>query len=226
LTGASGLSTAQLGDSSKLAIGDDVVAVGNAEGAGGTPSYAGGSIIALNQTITAQDQASGASEQLTGLIETNAQIIQGDSGGPLVNTGGKVIGMITASTSGFRFQSEQGYAIPINQAVTVAKEIESGQATAGIHLGATPFLGVEVQTPTGGATGEIAEVIPGGPAANASLTPGDTITALAGQPVTSPASLTTAILTKAPGAKVPVAYADPSGQSHTVTVDLTAGPPQ
>jgi S1-C subfamily serine protease len=227
LTGASGLKTIKAGDSSKLAVGDGVVAVGNAEGAGGTPSYAGGSITALDQTITAQDQASGTSEQLTGLIETNAQIISGDSGGALVNTSSQVVGMITAGSTGFRFQTEAGYAIPITQALAVAAQIESGRPITGIHRGNTPYLGVEVQTPTSATAGaEIVEVIPGGPAANAGLAAGDTITDLAGQPVASPTSLITLILTQKPGASVTVTYTDPAGQTHTATVQLTSGPPQ
>src|SRR3984957_15813574 len=85
LTGASGLATANLGDSSTVGVGNAVVALGNAEGLGGTPSVATGSVTALDQSITASDESSATSEQLTGLIETNAGIEPGDSGGPLVN---------------------------------------------------------------------------------------------------------------------------------------------
>ena len=73
LQGASGLTTANLGDSSTVQTGDSVVALGNAEGKGGTPSVAAGTVTALNQSITASDEGSGTSEQLTGLIETNAR---------------------------------------------------------------------------------------------------------------------------------------------------------
>ncbi len=90
LTGASGLTVANIGDSSTVGVGDSVVALGNAEGLGGTPSVATGSVTALNQSITASDESSGTSEQLTGLIETNAGIQPGDSGGPLVNEHGQV----------------------------------------------------------------------------------------------------------------------------------------
>ena len=82
LQGASGLKTATLGDSSKAAVGESVVAIGNAGGTGGTPSNAGGSIVALNQSITASDSLDGASEQLSGLIQVNAGIQPGDSGAP------------------------------------------------------------------------------------------------------------------------------------------------
>ena len=99
LQGASGLTTASLGNSSTVQTGDNVTALGNAEGKGGTPSVASGTVTALNQSITASDELSGVSEQLTGLIETNAPIQPGDSGGSLVNSYGQVIGMDTAASS-------------------------------------------------------------------------------------------------------------------------------
>ena len=82
-----GLTTATIGDSSALSVGDTVVGVGNAGGVGGAPpSAAPGSVAALDQSITATDEGGGSSEQLSGLIQTNAQIQPGDSGGPLVDT--------------------------------------------------------------------------------------------------------------------------------------------
>ena len=151
LQNASGLTVASLGDSSTVQTGDSVVALGNAGGKGGTPSVAAGTVTALNQSITASDEGSGNSEQLTGLIETNADIQPGDSGGSLVNSYGQVIGMDTAASSGTQVQSqsgqaaEQAYAIPINEATSIAKQIEAGTASANVHIGATAFLGVETQ---------------------------------------------------------------------------------
>src|SRR6266702_6812290 len=130
LQNASGLTTANLGDSSSVQAGDAVTALGNAGGKGGTPSVATGTVTALNQGITASDEGSGVnSEQLTGLIETNADIQPGDSGGALVNSYGQVIGMNTAASSGTQFQSASGqsaaqaYAIPIDHAETIAQQI-------------------------------------------------------------------------------------------------------
>src|SRR5689334_16829816 len=150
LQNASGLTTANLGDSSSVKTGDAVTALGNAGGKGGTPSVANGTVTALNQGITASDEGSGAnSEQLTGLIETNADIQPGDSGGALVNSYGQVIGMNTAASSGTQFQSAssqsavQAYAIPIDNAETIAKQIEAGQGSSTVHVGATAFLGIE-----------------------------------------------------------------------------------
>jgi S1-C subfamily serine protease len=150
LHNASGLQTADLGDSSTASVGQDVVGVGNAGGTGGTPSAAGGTITALNQSITASDEGDGTSEQLSGLIQTNADIQPGDSGGALVNDQGQVLGMDTAASAGFSFQSNggqqgtEGFAIPIDTALTIAHEIEGGQASSTIHIGETAFLGVEI----------------------------------------------------------------------------------
>jgi len=227
LTDASGLKTVKVGDSSSVVTGDGVVAVGNAEGSGGTPSYAGGSVTATNQSITAEDEVNGRSEELSGLIETNAPIEQGDSGGALVDSSGQVIGMVTAGSAGFQFQATQGYAIPINQAAAIASQIDAKKSSATVHIGPTAFLGVDVRTPFSGASGaEIVEAVPGDPAAVAGLVAGDTITQLAGQPVTSPDSLSTVLLAEAPGDSVQVQYVNPLGQQEQVTVQLGSGPPQ
>jgi S1-C subfamily serine protease len=151
LQNASGLTVASLGDSSTVRTGDNVVALGNAGGKGGTPSVAAGTVTALNQSITASDEGSGNSEQLTGLLETNADIQPGDSGGSLVNAYGQVIGMDTAASSGTQVQSqsgqtaEQAFAIPINEATSIAKQIAAGTTSTNVHIGATAFLGIESQ---------------------------------------------------------------------------------
>ncbi len=146
LQNASGLKTVPLGDSSAIKVGDGVVAIGNAEGAGGKPTVVTGSITQLNQTITASDDL-GGTETLHGMLQTDANIVEGDSGGPLVSTGGKVIGMDTAASSG-SFGSSQGgnvgFAIPINRALAIAHEIISGKASSTIKIGASGFIGVLV----------------------------------------------------------------------------------
>jgi S1-C subfamily serine protease len=145
LEGASGLRTVPLGDSATVKLGDPVVAIGNAEGVGGKPTVVTGTITQLNQTITASDDL-GGSETLHGMLQTNADIVQGDSGGPLANTAGKVIGMDTAAASGsFGNQSpDVGFAIPINKALSIAREIINGQGSSTIKIGATGFIGVDV----------------------------------------------------------------------------------
>jgi S1-C subfamily serine protease len=145
LVRASGLQTVTT-SSGTAAVGQAVVGVGNAGGTGGTPSAAGGSITAVDQSITASDDGGGNAENLSGLIETNAGIEPGDSGGSLTNTSGQVIGMDTAASEDNGFAtSAQGYAIPIGTALSLAKKIEAGDASSTIHIGATGFLGVEVE---------------------------------------------------------------------------------
>jgi S1-C subfamily serine protease len=168
LHNASGLQTATLGDSSKVSVGEDVVGIGNAGGTGGTPSAAGGTVTALNQSITASDDGDGSSEQLVGLIETNADIQAGDSGGSLVNSSGQVVGIDTAASAGFSFQSSgqssgnQGYAIPINEAISVAKQILAGTSSSTVHIGATAFLGVTVAQSSCNSSGGGSSVFGGG----------------------------------------------------------------
>jgi len=232
------------------------VGVGNAGGTGGTPSAAGGTVTALNQSITAQDAGDGTSEQLSGLIETNANIQPGDSGGALVNTNGEVIGVDTAASAGYSFQfngqsnGNQGFAIPINTALSLAHQIQSGNGSSTVHIGATAFLGVEI-SPSGsssngggpggfgglfggnsGNTGSsatgaaVAGVVTNGPAQEAGLAQGDVITSLGGKTIASANDLTSAMLTHHPGDKVSISWTDASGQTHSATVQLSSGPPQ
>jgi S1-C subfamily serine protease len=235
LSGASNLRTASLGDSTKVTAGQTVKALGNAGGTG-TLTSATGTVTGLGKSITVSDDQ-GGTEQLAGMIETNAALQPGDSGGPLLNTSGKVIGMDTAASSsvGFRVAAaSDSYAIPINTATTIAKQIESGKATAVVHIGSTAFMGVQIANTLGNAGfgapasagALIAGTVAGGPAASAGLTAGDVITAINGQSVSSPSTITSLILTKKPGAKITVTYTDQLGTSHVTTVTLGSGPPQ
>ena len=226
LQGASNLKTVKLGNSSKARAGEAVTAIGNAGGTGKlTP--AAGRIVALGQTITASDE-DGSSEQLTGLLETNAGIQPGDSGGPLLDTAtGNVLGMDTAASSNLVAQrASQAYAIPINKALTIAKQIESGSSTVA-HIGATAFLGVSVEDAGQGVSGAlIHDVVPGGPADQAGLAAGDVITALDGNTVDAASTLGSVMQHETPGASVEVDYLDQYGMQQTTTVVLGSGPPQ
>jgi S1-C subfamily serine protease len=131
----------------------------------------------------------------------------------------------TAASAGFSFQTSggQGFAIPINQAAAIARTIESGQAGASIHLGATAFLGVLIDN-TGGNGATLNSVVSSGPAAKAGLSGGDTITSLNGQTVDSPSTLTKLISKYHPGDRVTIGWVDPSGQQHSTVVSLVKGP--
>lgn len=239
LQGASGLKTVSLGDSATAAVSQNVVAIGNAGGTGGTPSVVTGKITALGQSITASDQGSGTSEQLTGLIEDNADIQAGDSGGPLLNTAGQVIGINTAASSGtgFQFQSQQGqatqaFAIPINDALSIARQIEAGDASSTVHIGATGFLGVEIMSAgsaasqgiQAGSGAAVAGVLNGSAAQNAGITSGDVITSVDGLAVSSPSALQAVMEQHHPGDQVTIGWTDQSGQTHSATVTLANGP--
>ena len=216
-------------------------------------------MTALSQSITASDEGDGTSEQLSGLIETNADIQPGDSGGALVNTSGQVIGVDTAASAGFSFQSNdqsqgnQGFAIPISTALSIARQIEAGNSSSTVHIGETAFLGVEVNPQGGSGTGNsgsggfgsffggnsgntgsgssvsgasVAGVVTNEPAQEAGIAQGDTITSVGGKTIDSANALTNAMLTYHPGDKVSIGWTDGSGQNHTATVQLSSGPPQ
>jgi len=144
LQNASGLTTVPIGNSSSVKAGNAVVAMGNAEGQGHVTAAAG-HVTALNTTITASDEAGSTStETLHGMIQTNANIMPGDSGGPLASSAG-VIGMDTAGNdSGDQQGPAAGFAIPINTALSVARQIAAGHASSVITVGYPPFLGVFV----------------------------------------------------------------------------------
>ncbi|WP_231951254.1 S1C family serine protease [Nocardia terpenica] len=224
LNGASGLTTAPLGDSGKVAVGDAIVGVGNAGGTG-TPTAAAGRVTALNRSISASDSASGSSEQLTGLIQVAANIQPGDSGGPLVNDAGQVVGMDTAASQGFRFGTGggQGFAIPIGTAQTIAKQIQSGTASDRVHIGPSAFLGVTVSD-TNGSGALVRDVVGGGPAEQLGLAPGDTILGVDNSSVDSATTLTNTMDQHHPGDTVTVTWADQSGQSQSDQVRLAQGP--
>jgi S1-C subfamily serine protease len=227
IDGGGSFTTVSVGNSSSVNVGDQVVALGNALGRNGAPSVTTGQVTALDRTITASDQAGGDPETVTGLIQADAEIQPGDSGGPLANASGTVIGMDTAAQTSGQF-SQQGstvaYAIPINKALSIVRQIQSGQSTALVHVGNTrALLGVGGQTGGGGV--QVITVQSGSAAANAGITVGSTITALNGTPISTNAALRNAIVKHDPGSSVSVTWSDTSGHSHTAQVTLGTGPP-
>jgi len=148
LVGASGLTPVSFGNSAQVRLGTTVLALGNAEGQGGAKPAAG-IINALNRSIQASDEGSNTTEDLNHMLQTDALIQQGDSGGALANNAGQVIGMITAantSTSSSVGPSggTLGFAIPINTALALAKQIAGHKSSSTVYIGMPGFLGVEV----------------------------------------------------------------------------------
>jgi S1-C subfamily serine protease len=170
-----------------------------------------------------------------------------------------VLGLDTAASAGTSFQfngqssGTQGFAIPIDTALSIAKTIEAGSGSSTVHIGETAFLGVEIN-PEGSSSGDsggggfggffggnsgstgntgstasgasVASTVTNGPAQEAGLAGGDVITSLGGTTISSANDLTNAISKYHPGDKVSIGWTDSSGQSHTATVQLSSGPPQ
>jgi len=230
LVDATGLTPAPLGDSTKVAVGDEVIGIGNAGGRMGAPSVVAGSVTGLDKSITAQDAADGTSERLTGLIETDANIEAGDSGGALVNADGKVIGVITAGSVSGRGQTTatDGYAVPMATARAIGEQIIAGKSSSTVHIGGSAFLGVSIDgSGLGSLAGPgvpIADVTDGTAAARAGITAGSSITAVGGQTIRTPDALHAALAKRHPGDRVSVSWTDTSGAKHTVTVTLGEGP--
>ncbi len=231
LRNASDLQTAAIGDSSSVAVGDATAAIGNAGGRGGTPSIVAGTVLALDQTIMVTDDITGSAEQLAGVIRVAAELQPGDSGGPLVNTAGQVVGIDTAAATAPRSSGAEGFAIPINDAIAIGKQIDAGIASPSIHIGPTGALGIVVQTPTRARDGSavsgalVTGVTPGSPGGQSGLAAGDVIVSLDGAVVDSPTTMITLLVGHYPGDLVPLTWVDPSGQQHVATVVLEVGPP-
>lgn len=179
------LAAARLGDSSKVEVGDRVVAIGNALGQFQN-SVTSGIISGYGRDVQALD-SSGEAENLTDLFQTDAAINEGNSGGPLVNMSGEVIGINTAVAGGAQ---NIGFAIPVNDIKgLVAGVLESGELRQ-------PYLGVRYISLNDAAAGSFdlevkrgaylapggadPSVLPDSPAAKAGLAEGDIITKVNG----------------------------------------------
>jgi serine protease Do len=178
-------------------IGETVVAVGNPFGLSGTVTT--GVVSALGRSVPSQDQ----SRTFTDFIQTDASINPGNSGGPLLNLEGKVIGInvaIYAQAQGI------GFAIPVDRAKKVIGDLLRYGAVHSAWLGAvTATLTPEEakrrdQEQQRGAI--VVRVFADSPAERAGLRSGDVITAVAGKPIDSRESFSTATATLAPGANV------------------------
>jgi putative serine protease PepD len=213
---ASGLPTVELGDSSRIQVGDDVVAIGNALALPGGPSVTLGIVSAKDRSIDAEDV------QLASLIQTDAAINPGNSGGPLVNSGGQVIGMNTA----IRGDAQNiGFAIAID---TVKPQLDALKRGGG-GVTSTAFLGVSTQTLTPEMreqfdfTAEEGVVVvstaAGSPAENAGLRRADVITSFAGTKITTAEALVSAVQAKKPGDKAEIVFRR-GEQERRVTVTL------
>jgi S1-C subfamily serine protease len=141
--------TVTIGNSSAIDVGDQVVAIGNALALSGSETVTNGIISATGRSVSIEDQSAGLTENLKGLFQTSAPINPGNSGGPLVDSAGQVIGINTAeasSTGSGESATNVGFAIPIDKAMGIARQIQAGKASATVDIGTHPVMGVEVTT--------------------------------------------------------------------------------
>jgi serine protease Do len=195
----SGFPHAEFGDSSKVRVGDFVLAIGDPLGLGQTVTMG---------IISAKGRGNVGIVDYEDFIQTDAAINPGNSGGPLMNVAGQLIGINTAiaTTGGSRGNQGIGFAVPVNLAREVMKQIEQhghvirgwlGVAVQDVTPAMAAALGLDQQ---GGAL--VGDVSPDSPAGKAGLARGDVILELDGKPVTDSRSLRMAIAESAPGTRV------------------------
>jgi putative serine protease PepD len=196
-----------LGDSSKVQVGDNVVAIGAPFGL--AESVTAGIVSALHRQITSPNNFS-----IDDSIQTDAAINHGNSGGPLINAQGDVIGVNAQIESDSGGSDGVGFAIPSNTVKSIASQlISTGKAQ---HA----YLGVEL-----GASGSarVVSVRANTPAARAGLRAGDVITAIGGTKVSSADELRAAISSHRSGDRVSVTFRR-NGKTHTVSLTLASRP--
>ncbi len=204
------LSPLTLGDSSRLSVGDGVVAIGSPFGLEETVTS--GIVSALHRQLSSPNGFA-----INDSIQTDAAINHGNSGGPLLDTQGRVIGVTAQIRSDSGGNEGVGFAIPSDTVRSIASQIlANGKAE---HA----YIGIRLDASARGA--RIAQVLPGMPATAAGLQAGDVITSIEGTKVTSAQGLQNAIASKRPGDTISVTYAR-AGQSHTVQVKLANRPSQ
>lgn len=222
------LKAAKLGDSSKMEVGDKVVAIGNALGMFQNTVTAG-IVSGYGRSVEAEDET--GSETLENLFQTDASINQGNSGGPLVNIEGEVIGLNTAIAGD---AENIGFAIPINDV--------KGLVTSVLRDGKLlrPYLGVRyialnddyafqnsLNTKRGayvvaGTAGQPA-VIPGSPAEKAGLKAEDIITKVDNVAIDERNSLISVLGRHSVGDKVKLTILR-DGKDQTIEATLEAAP--
>ncbi|MCR5619191.1 MAG: trypsin-like peptidase domain-containing protein [Lachnospiraceae bacterium] len=217
---------AELGDSSGLVLGQNVIAIGNALGYG--QSVTTGIVSALNREITTSDGNTGT------YIQTDAAINPGNSGGALLNMAGQVIGINSNKIGGSAVEG-MGYAIPITSVKEIIIDLmgrdtlievdEKDMGYIGIYMQeVTPEISAYYGIPQGIYVSEVAE---GGGAEKAGIKNGDIITGFQGSSITSNDSLTRLMKYYAKGDEVEVTFVrNENGEyvEHTVTVTLGEKP--
>lgn len=218
-----GLRPAKFGDSSKLRVGQIVLAMGNPLGLSG--SVTNGIVSALGRTVSEPQNPGSPGATISGAIQTSAAINPGNSGGALVNLAGEVIGIPTLAATdpelGGGTAPGIGFAIPSNTATDIAAQIVKDGKVTNSHRAA---LGIEGSTIIG-ATRQpsgvgVAAVQSGSGAEKAGIRPGDVITAVNGKKTMTMAALAEMLTEFKPGDQVQVEVLRSDGQTQTITVTL------
>ena len=216
---ASQLHPLTVADSSKVQVGDNVVAIGSPFSLPNTVTA--GIVSAVGRTISAPNQFT-----IPNAIQTDAAINPGNSGGPLLNASGQVIGLAdqietnNQNAQGEGSNSGVGFATPSNTDVRIANElIKTGKARnayVGVSLNPSSSGGAQISRSSQG-------VVPGGPAAKAGLQPGDLITAVNGHAVNTTNQFVATIANYAPGNTVTLTVKR-GGQTKTLKLTLGSQP--
>lgn len=226
------LTPVTLGDSSKVNVGDQVVAIGNALGQFQN-TVTSGIISGYGRSVQASASNGSSSENLDDLFQTDAAINEGNSGGPLVNLDGDVIGMNTAVASN---SQNIGFAIPIDDLTGLVQSVEQTGKLQQPYLGvmyvpitsdvASQYnLSVSqgAYVPTVSQNNGQATVVPGSPADKAGVQPGDIITQVDGTAINQNTSLTSILDKHRVGDKVSMTIVR-NGKTQTLNVTLDAAP--
>lgn len=217
-----GLKAAEFGDSSKVDVGQIVLAMGSPLGL--SSSVTQGIVSATGRTVSEGSTDGGTGATIANMVQTSAAINPGNSGGALVDLDGQVIGIPTLAATDPGMGEDAvpgiGFAIPASMVRTVADQIvEDGRVTdsgrAALGITARTVVGADYQ-PAGVA---VVEVKDGGAAANAGIERGDVITELGDTGITTITSLSEALAAEKPGGKVRVTYTrDGDEKSAEVTL--------
>ncbi|HWJ02896.1 MAG TPA: trypsin-like peptidase domain-containing protein, partial [Verrucomicrobiae bacterium] len=219
LTDTKNLVAAAIGDSTKLQVGEPVVAIGNPGGQEFARSVTVGVVSALNRFLRLTGESS------FNLIQTDAAINPGNSGGALVNFEGKVVGINSAKNREEGFEG-MGFAIPISDAWPVITQlIQSGKAThAGLLVQINDRYNEEFARAKGWLPGAlVVDVTPNGPGAKAGLKAGDIITSVNDRPVKNYYELTNVLFKFKPGEQVKIVISR-DGKTSEVQVTLAELP--
>jgi putative serine protease PepD len=207
---ASVLQPLSLGDSSKLEVGDGVVAIGSPFGLEQTVTS--GIVSALHRQITAPNDFA-----IDDAIQTDAAINHGNSGGPLLDLSGRVIGVTSQIESESGGNDGVGFAVSSNTVKRIADALISSGSVD--HA----YLGVATETSTSPAGARIATIRPGTPAAGSDLQAGDVVTAVDGEAVTSSDQLRELVDAHNPGDSVTLTVSR-NGDTTSVKVVLGTRP--